>query len=308
MLNIAFKYLFILLLFIEISLSGQDPYIIVLGIAQDGGYPHMGCTKECCRIAWENPSMRRNVVSLALVDPVSQQWYLFEATPDIKEQLHMFRQLTEGEYDYLPRAIFVSHAHIGHYTGLMQFGKEVMNTNDITVYALPRMNYFIENNGPWDQLVRLRNIVTVEIADGEEMALSDEISVKAFTVPHRDEYSETAGYKISTGNKNYLLIPDIDKWTKWDKNITEMVKSVDIAFLDGTFYSEGELKGRNMEDIPHPFIKETIDLFDNEDLKTKNKIHFIHFNHSNPVLFRKETRDLIRSKGYELTEQGRKYL
>ncbi len=252
--------------------------------------------------------MRRNVVSLALVDPVSQQWYLFEATPDIKEQLHMFRQLTEGEYDYLPRAIFVSHAHIGHYTGLMQFGKEVMNTNDITVYALPRMNYFIENNGPWDQLVRLRNIVTVEIADGEEMALSDEISVKAFTVPHRDEYSETAGYKISTGNKNYLLIPDIDKWTKWDKNITEMVKSVDIAFLDGTFYSEGELKGRNMEDIPHPFIKETIDLFDNEDLKTKNKIHFIHFNHSNPVLFRKETRDLIRSKGYELTEQGRKYL
>jgi len=307
MLNIAFRYLVILLLFIKIPLSGQDPYIIVLGITQDGGYPHMGCTKECCKTAWENPSMRRNVVSLALVDPVSQQWYLFEATPDIKEQLHLFRQLTEGRYNYLPRAVFVSHAHIGHYTGLMQFGREVMNTRDVTVYALPRMKKFIENNGPWDQLVRLRNIVTVEIGDGSELSLSENISVKAFTVPHRDEYSETAGYRISTGKKDYLFISDIDKWVKWDKNIAAMVKSVDIAFLDGTFYSEGELTGRNMEDIPHPFITETMDYFASEDRETKGKIHFIHFNHSNPVLFKAEIKELIKGKGFKLSEQGNKY-
>ncbi|MBN1387494.1 MAG: hypothetical protein JW965_03555 [Bacteroidales bacterium] len=307
MLKITFKFILVLLFILPNPLSGQDPYIIVLGITQDGGYPHMGCTKECCKMAWENPSMRRNVVSLALVDPVSQQWYLFEATPDIKEQLHMFHQLTADEYNYLPRAVFVSHAHIGHYTGLMQFGREVMNTSGITVYVLPRMNYFINNNGPWDQLVRLGNIVTVEIPDGSEIALSEKINIKVFTVPHRDEYSETAGYKISTGIKGYLFIPDIDKWEKWDKNINEMVKSVDIAFLDGTFYSEGELQGRNMENIPHPFITETMNYFASEDSKTKKKIHFIHFNHSNPVLFKEEVREFIRSEGFELSEQGKKY-
>lgn len=308
MLKIILKFILVLLLILPNELSGQDdPYIIVLGTAQDGGYPHMGCDGECCRLAWENPSMSRYVVSLALVDPISRQWYLFEATPDIKQQLYMFRQLSSGEYSYLPRAVFVSHAHIGHYTGLMQFGREVMNTSDITVYALPRMKHFIETNGPWDQLVRLGNIVTVEIADGSDIALSENISVKTFTVPHRDEYSETAGYKISTGRREYLFIPDIDKWAKWDKNITEMVKSVDIAFLDGTFYSEGELKGRNMESIPHPFITETISYFANEKPETKRKIHFIHFNHSNPVLFSGDTRDIIRSEGFELAEQWKVY-
>ncbi len=308
MLKITFKLILVVLFILPNQLSGQDdPYIIALGITQDGGYPHMGCDKECCRLAWENPSISRYVVSLALVDPISQQWYLFEATPDIKQQLYMFRQLTSAEYSYLPRAIFVSHAHIGHYTGLMQFGKEVMNTSGITVYALPRMKNFIENNGPWDQLVRLRNVVTVEITDGSEMTLSEKISVKTFSVPHRDEYSETAGYKISTGRRDYLFIPDIDKWTKWDKNITEMVKSVDIAFLDGTFFSDGELKGRNMESIPHPFITETISYFASEKPETKRKIHFIHFNHSNPALFNEDTRDLIRREGFELTEQWKKY-
>lgn len=308
MLKTIFIYILTLFSILPNQLFAQnDPYIIVLGITQDGGYPHMGCEKECCRIAWENQSLRRYVVSMALVDPVSQNWYLFEATPDIKEQLHMFRKLTAGEYNYLPNAVFVSHAHIGHYTGLMQFGREVMNTSEITVYVLPRMNNFINNNGPWDQLVRLGNIVTVEIADGAEMALSEEIIVKVFTVPHRDEYSETAGYKISTGRKDYLFIPDIDKWPQWDKNITEMVKSVDIAFLDGTFYSEGELTGRNMDSIPHPFITETMDYFAGEDVNTRRRIHFIHFNHSNPVLFREETRELIRKKGFELSEQGKKY-
>lgn len=308
MLNITFKYILICFLILPLPLIAQEnPYIIVLGTAQDGGYPHMGCTKECCTKAWEDPTMRRNVVSLALVDPGSQQWYLFEATPDIKEQLHLFRQHTSARYDYLPRAIFVSHAHIGHYTGLMQFGREVMNTNGLTVYALPRMKSFLENNGPWDQLVRLENIIPVEIMEDSELALSEEITIRVFTVPHRDEYSETGAYMINTGKKKYLFIPDIDKWDKWNKNIVEMVRSSDLAFLDGTFYSDGELGERNMEEIPHPFIIETMELFENENADVRKRIYFIHFNHSNPVLYRPEVRQLIRKKGFELVEQAKKY-
>ncbi|MEA1887469.1 MAG: MBL fold metallo-hydrolase [Bacteroidota bacterium] len=176
MMRVLLRFSLILLLLVPASLIAQEqPYLIVLGVTQDGGYPHMGCTKECCKSAWEDPSMRRNVVSLALVDPVSQHWYLFEATPDIREQLQLFRHLTSGEYNYLPRAVFVSHAHIGHYTGLMQFGREVMNTDGISLYAMPRMKHFLENNGPWDQLVRLENIIP-------EVSYRDEIWMR-FPIP-----------------------------------------------------------------------------------------------------------------------------
>jgi len=308
MMRVMLRFSLILLLLVPVSLIARgQPYIIVLGVAQDGGYPHMGCTKECCRSAWENPSIRRNVVSLALVDPVSQHWYLFEATPDIREQLHLFRQLTSGKYNYLPRAVFVSHAHIGHYTGLMQFGREVMNTDGISLYVMPRMKAFLENNGPWDQLVRLENIIPVEINDGSELAISEEITVKSFSVPHRNEYSETAAYKIIAGNRSYLFIPDINKWDKMNKDIISLVQSSDISFLDGTFYSQGELPGRNMDEIPHPFIVETMELFSREDKETKNKIHFIHFNHSNPVLYNKGIREEILTKGFNIAEQGHNY-
>jgi pyrroloquinoline quinone biosynthesis protein B len=308
MLITIMRYLLLLFILLPLELDAREqPFIIVLGVAQDGGYPHMGCTKECCESAWEDPSMRRNVVSLALADPVSRQWYLFEASPDIREQLQLFRQLTSGEYDYLPRAVFVSHAHIGHYTGLMQFGREVMNTDGLTVYAMPRMKHFLENNGPWDQLVSLENIIPVEMSDGSELAISEEITVKSFTVPHRNEYSETAAYKIISPESSYLFIPDIDSWDEMNKDIISLVESSDIAFLDGTFYSGDELPGRNMDEIPHPCIVETMALFSRESKETKKKIHFIHFNHSNPVLYNKEIREEILNKGFNIAGQGHTY-
>ena len=105
-----------------------NPFIQILGVSQDGGYPHAGCNKKCCSLAWQNDSLKKFVVSFALVDASSNKWWLFEASPDLKFQLQYFRMLTNGRYNYLPEGIFITHAHIGHYSGLMQFGKEVMNT------------------------------------------------------------------------------------------------------------------------------------------------------------------------------------
>ena len=300
----------IISLFISINLSAQElesPYIMVLGTVQDGGYPHPGCEKECCSRAWNNPEFIRYVVSLALVDPGSDRWYLFEATPDMNDQVHYFRELTHGRYNYLPDAIFVSHAHIGHYTGLMELGREAMNSKGVPVYALPGMSDFLNNNGPWDQLVRLKNIDLIEISAGSAVALAEDIKVVAFEVPHRDEYSETAGYRITAGKNDYLFIPDINKWNVWSKDIISEVRSVDYAFIDGTFYSGNELPGRSMKEIPHPFIKETILLFRNESNKTKRKINFIHLNHSNPALSDQSIIKAINDSGFNLAEQGKKY-
>ncbi len=292
-----------LCLCLHASAQGDAPYIQVLGIAQDGGYPHMGCSKQCCTRAWEDASMRRSVVSLALVDPVSKKWWLFEATPDIKEELHYFQTLTKGKYNYLPDGIFITHAHIGHYTGLMQLGREVMNTKNVPVYVLPKLKAFLENNGPWSQLVTLQNIAIQQLTTDSAVQLTNGISVTAFTVPHRDEYSETAGFRIATPRRKYLFIPDINKWDVWDRDIIAQVKSVDIAMVDATCYDSTELAGRNKV-IQHPFVTETMDKFSAESSDMKSKIYFIHFNHTNPLLWDADKRKQVRKLGFNIAEQG----
>jgi pyrroloquinoline quinone biosynthesis protein B len=298
--------IFFLLTIINTVMSQNEtvPCIFVLGITQDGGYPHTGCRKNCCINAWKNDSLKRFVVSLALIDPSENKWWLFEATPDIKEQLHYFQTLTKGKFPYLPEGIFITHAHIGHYTGLMQLGREVMSSVDVPVYVLPRMKEFLENNGPWSQLVKLKNIVLYKIDTSVQVNLNREINIKAFTVPHRDEYSETGGFKIITKGKTYLFIPDIDKWEKWGKNIVSEVSSVDIALLDGTFFDMNHLSGRNISDVPHPFVNETMELFKNSEKKTKAKIFFIHLNHSNALLWDKNTQYKIKEAGFNIAGQG----
>ena len=305
------KYLYCLLLsFASFCVHAQNqdqPYILTLGIAQDGGYPHLGCTKQCCNQAWLNDSMKRGVVCLALVDPSSKKWWLFEATPDIKEQLHYFQSLTHGQYPFLPEGIFVTHAHIGHYTGLMELGREVMSTRNVPVFALPKMKAFLETNGPWSQLVTLGNIVLPVVKADSPVFITPDISVTAFTVPHRDEYSETAGFRIETRKMKYLFIPDINKWDKWDRNIVEEVKKVDIAFIDATFYEPGELPGRNMATVPHPFVTETMHLFEQEPAEVKAKVCFIHFNHTNPLMWDIAKRHEVEKKGFKVAAQGIKY-
>ncbi|GAA4461043.1 pyrroloquinoline quinone biosynthesis protein PqqB [Nemorincola caseinilytica] len=292
--------------------------IYVLGVAQDGGYPHAGCIKKCCADAWASKDKRRYVTSLAYADSASGKWWLLEATPDIAAQLQYFSELTRGRYKYLPDGIFVTHAHIGHYTGLMQLGREVMNTRDMPVYVMPRMRQYLTDNGPWSQLVRLGNIKLVDIAqvmDSADMAgkkkaaydLAPGVGVYAFRVPHRDEYSETVGLGVCTREKNYIFIPDIDKWEKWQTDIRNVATAADVVLIDGTFYRDGELPGRSMSEVPHPFVQETIKLFtEGMPYRARGKVHFIHFNHTNPLLWDTAEQQKVMKAGFRLAEQGEK--
>lgn len=257
--------------------------LIVLGTIQDAGSPHIACTKECCAVLFENPDPSRKVVSLGLFDSQNKKSFLFEATPDISTQLKSLFRFSDSEKE-LPDGIFVTHAHIGHYTGLMYLGKEATNAANLPVYAMPRMKSYLEENGPWNQLVTQNNISLQQLKDRTAVSLTPDISITPFTVPHRDEFSETVGYLIQGPSKKVLFIPDIDKWEKWETSIIEAISEVDYAFIDGTFYDGDELNARDISEIPHPFIIESMELFKDLMPSEKQKIYFIHFNHTNPVL------------------------
>ncbi len=284
--------------------AGDAAYLLVLGIAQDAGYPQAGCYREHCQPGWDNPARRRLASSVAVVDEAGGGAYLFDATPDIREQLYrLHRAAPVDRYPLL--GVFPTHGHIGHYTGLMHFGFEAMNAESVPVYALPRMREFLSSNGPWDQLVRFRNIELRPLEAETAVQLSPRLAVTPFVVPHRDEYTETAGFRIDGPRRSAVYIPDIDKWERWATDIRTVVRGVDYALVDATFFAAGEIPGRDMADIPHPFVSESMALFADLPPEVRARIHFIHMNHTNPLLQDgSEAERIVTEQGFRVAREG----
>jgi pyrroloquinoline quinone biosynthesis protein B len=296
-------FLFPILVKSQIAEPGaqKSQYVTVLGIAQDGGYPQAGCNAEHCLRHWRGEEKKRQVVSLGLTDQGSGQNWLFEATPDFTAQLQQL-QTASGSTNF--SGIFLTHAHMGHYAGLLQLGREAMGAQGMPVYVMPKMKEFLETNAPWSQLVALGNIKLILMEADKSIQLANDLRVTPVKVPHRDEFSETVGYRIETAEKSLLFIPDIDKWPLWDRDIRAEVARVDVALLDATFYQEGELPNRNMSEIPHPFVAETISLFSPLSESEKQKIKFIHFNHTNPLIFEGPERIQVKNLGFGVATEG----
>ncbi len=286
----------------SLQVLATDPYLIVLGIAQDAGYPQVGCEKTCCAHLNGHPENARRVSCLGLVDPISKSCWLLDATPDFTAQYDELLTITKSPQ---LSGIFLTHGHIGHYTGLMYLGREVMSAKGLPVYTMPRMAKFLTANGPWSQLVSLQNISLQLIQADSMIRLNERISVTPFQVPHRDEFTETVGYRISGPNRSVLVIPDIDKWAKWDRDIIAEIEDVDLAFIDGSFFQEGELPGRNMAEIPHPFVVESMEILSGLSELNKAGVHFIHFNHTNPLLLpSSEARTQVLKSGFGIAAEG----
>ncbi len=264
--------------------AGRQPFIVVLGIAQDGGSPPAGCRKTCCAAARGDPAKKRHVSCLGIIDPQTHQRWLIEATPDFPEQLRMLDQIEPPTGTPGLTGILLTHGHIGHYSGLMFLGHEAIGAKNVPVYAMKRMRSFLSSNGPWDQLVRYGNIKLHTLTADTPVKLNDRITVTPFRVPHREEYTEVVGFRIDGPNRAVAFIPDIDKWERWQRPIEQLIADVDVAYLDGTFYADGELGSRDMTVIPHPFIAESIKRFAPLPAEQRAKIRFIHLNHTNPAL------------------------
>ena len=281
--------------------------LVVLGVAQDAGRPHLGCNREPCAAIREGRAQPQKVASLGLVDPRSGRRWMFEATPDFRDQLHALHRLAPRERT-VPDGIFLTHAHIGHYTGLMFLGHESIGADGVPVHALPRMRAFLSENGPWDQLVRYGNVELRELVADRPVELEADVKVTAFLVPHRQEYSEVAGYRIDGPGRSVLFLPDIDSWEEWDeqgRRIEDQIAAVDVAYLDASFYANGEIQGRDMSGFSHPFIRHSMERFKNLPASEKAKVRFLHLNHTNPAQYAdSEARAAIEAAGFRVAEQG----
>jgi pyrroloquinoline quinone biosynthesis protein B len=289
----------IAILLAALATSGVSPdapraRAVVLGIAQDGGVPHIGCRQELCESARRDPSRRQRVASLGLVDDASGQRFLIDATPDLASQIDSLNAVAPPRQADRRRpvdGILLTHAHVGHYAGLMYLGREALGADAVPVYATPRLARFLRENGPWSQLVSLGQIVLHEIEPGRPVRLSPGLEATALRVPHRDEFSDTVAWRVRGPSRTLLYLPDIDKWEKWDRPLEDEVKAVDLAFLDGTFADAGEVPGRSLAEIPHPLVGETAARLGPRGLG--GRVYFIHLNHTNRLLWDAAARDAL---------------
>jgi pyrroloquinoline quinone biosynthesis protein B len=297
--------------------------VLVLGTAQDGGLPQIGCDDEICRAARADPKRRRLVTSLLLCDPRDGRRWLFDCTPDIREQVerargHPPKREQEGLRPPLFDGLFLTHAHIGHYAGLLELGREAYAAKELDTWVTPRFAQFLAQNGPWSLLVEEQRLVLRELAEGQPVELAPDLSVVPFRVPHRDEFSDTVGFEIRGPFRTLVYLPDIDKWEKWDAEdgggapargrVEALLARCNFALLDGCFYADGEIPGRSMKDIPHPFVTESLARFAGLPIAERAKIHFTHLNHTNPAAAEDSSaRRAVLVRGMQVLAEGQRF-
>lgn len=275
--------------------------VILLGTTQDGGVPHAGCYCINCGPAWTDFTRRKQVVCLGLVDYTSRCSWLIDATPDFPEQLHALGNMAPG---CSLAGIVLTHAHVGHYTGLIHLGREVMGTRELPVYATPRLADFLQDNAPWSQLVALRNIELRLLTPGAATQLGPHMDVIPILVPHRGEFSDTVAFLVRGPTRQLFYCPDIDAWDRWEHDLRLFVAGIDVALLDGTFFNADELPGRVLSEIPHPLATDTAERLAGVGCD----VRLIHLNHSNPLHMPGPERDWLARRGIGVGDFGQRWV
>ena len=274
--------------------------VTLLGIAQDGGRPQAGCNKSCCvsiqRDHWSYP------VSLGIVGD-DGKGHLIEASRHLTDQLEIWGNNEISD-------VWLTHAHLGHVDGLGLFGKETMGKIGLNLHLSASMLNLVHNNPFWKSLLDQKVFKPNQFSNGEIIDTESPFAIQAIQIPHRDELSDMHAFLVKGEKKNLLFLPDHDTWEETLKfHEVDTIRaflakySVDIALIDGTFWSSNELFGRFQHEVPHPPVSLTVEML-GERREDDPEILFIHLNHTNPLYLDGEERKFVIDLGWQIGEQG----
>ena len=243
---------------------------------------------------------------LGIHDRETGHFVLVEATPQIERQVARLHAWTgEAQRPRRPMdALLITHAHIGHYLGLAQLGKEVAATDGLPLHVTPAMAEFLRRNAPWQQVLRLKRVAVHEQPAGQAFEPLPGLRVVPIEVPHRNEYADTVAFRIEGPERVVLFCPDVDSWDAEPGLLPRLLAGVDVAYLDGTWYDGSELPGRDMSKIPHPPIVDTMARLADEAKARPGRIRFLHLNHTNPLLRDPAAVQALEARGFRLASEG----
>jgi len=267
----------------------------VLGVTQDGGHPQAGCSASCCASAFADPSRGHRIACIGV--RAGDGGWLLDATPDLRWQAHALGRPLRG--------ILLTHAHLGHYTGLLQLGKEAWAARRVPVYAMPGMAAFLRAHQPWASLLDDDHLELRLLREGEPVPLAAGVSVTPVVVPHRGPWSETVALHVRGPVGSAMYLPDIDDLDRWSRDVADVLEQVDTLWLDGTFYDAAELPHRDIAAIPHPLVSDTMERLAALPASLRQRVAFIHLNHSNPLLDpSSEASAEVARRGFRVARRG----
>lgn len=278
---------------------------VVLGILQDAGLPHAGCRCPRCAAAYAGSRPIEPAACLAILDtrpPGPARVWLIDATPDIRFQLNLLAPVL-GPHPARPGrlrqpdAIFLTHAHLGHVTGLAHLGPEAMSVEALPVYASAGLIALLQENRLWQPAVANLHLLALEAE--RPLPLAPDLTLTPLPVPHRDEWGVgTFAFSIQGPAASLLYLPDIDNWESWPA-AQRWLSAANVALVDATFYSRDELGGR--PPVAHPLVPDTLRFCTG----LPGRLLLTHLNHTNPLLDeRSPERVAVEVAGVEIAYFG----
>ena len=300
--------------------------IVVLGSAAGGGFPQWNCNSEACRNARAGDALARTQSSIA-VSGDGRHWFLFNASPDLRQQINATPQLhpNHGLRTSPIAGVVLTNADVDHVAGLLT----LRESTPWVLYASERVLATLKANSIFNALnpefVERRPIVLGETFEpvtpaGEKAGLA----VEAFPVPGKvalyledpdagpnfgTQEGDTVGVKVTSldGDTHFFYIPGCAEMTP---DLAGRLRNAPLALFDGTLWKDDEMiaagigvkTGRRMGHMSMSGEDGTIAAF--RDLGVERRV-FIHINNSNPTLLdgTPERRE-VEAAGWEIGFDG----
>ena len=272
-----------------------------MGTAAGGGFPQWNCWCRCCRVARSDPRAAwPRTQSSTAVSSDGRHWFLINASPDVREQLHRLPSngipatvrhvpiegvvLTDAEIDHSLGIVLLREArHLPLYAT-----KAVQSVLDDASRILPVTRAF--STVP-STVLPLDNEVELRHRDGASSGLS----VEAFNVPAGPPQfaleapeGHTVGLLLREPRHGRVcaIVPGCGGLTP---ALLARLAQADILLFDGTFWSDDEpialgISSRTAREMDHlPIGGPGGSLEQLAALPCRHRV-YTHINNTNPVL------------------------
>jgi len=302
--------------------------IRVLGAAAGGGYPQWNCNHPNSRRARSNdPAARQRTQSSIAVSGDGLDWFLFNASPDLRQQimendmLHPRRDLRHSPI----QGAVLTNADVDHVAGLLN----LRESQPLRLYATRRVLDVLEANTIFNVLnpdfvrreaMELDKPLDLIKPDGDSMGLR----VIPFAVPGKvalwlEDESRGANFGSVEEDTIALEVEDcasgarfyyMPACAKMTEALSDRLRGADLVFFDGTLWIDDEMvrdgvgvkTGRRMGHMSVSGEDGTIAAL--RDLDIRRKI-FIHINTTNPILLDdSKERMAVEAAGWEVSFDG----
>lgn len=301
----------------------------VLGTAAGGGVPQWNCNCPNCRDARLGRQPRRLQSALA-ISPDGAAWYLVNATPDVREQLDRMPAAFPGPgiRESPLRGVLLTDAELDHTVGLLYLREGAR----WRLYATGAVLDVLETAFPVLPILRAYSpLLTVqEVSPGGSFtiegarrairvhvtAMSDRLPLYAGSGRRhaaRGEAPPAPGAVVALtfedlhSGRKALYAPGVRRLTP---ALEREVRQADLVLLDGTFWSEEELRtlgvsartASDMDHLPMGGPSGTANWLQRLPGPVRR---FVHVNNTNPALDpHSPERRLLREMGLDIAEDG----